>query len=111
MVAISFVFSLGLAVYERVAPDSPGPARTVERIPERTELGVRPATLYHLQQRVEKLGPEHGSFWRRLSIGWESVNVHVRPFYDLLQPITRHLPVPAQDFNRAQMPAYQDHPD
>jgi hypothetical protein len=29
---------------------------------------------------------------------WEPVNGRLRPFYDLLRPVTRHFPLPAQHF-------------
>jgi hypothetical protein len=51
-----------------------------------------------MQRRIENLGVEEGPLVRRLWRRWESVNQLLRPVYDLLQPVTRHLPLPARDF-------------
>jgi hypothetical protein len=57
-----------------------------------------PDGLPGMQQRIERLGAEEGPLVRRLWQRWESVNQLLRPLYDLLQPVTRHLPLPARDF-------------
>jgi hypothetical protein len=87
MVVLSFIFRLGIGIYEWAA----GPSIVQERA----------AALDQLRQHIEKVGPEEGPFWRRVSTGWETVNGHLQPLYDLLQPVTRHLPLPAQDFLNA----------
>jgi hypothetical protein len=57
-----------------------------------------PDGLQGMQHRIEQLGAEEGPLVRRLWRRWESVNQLLRPLYDLLQPVTRHLPLPARDF-------------
>jgi len=57
-----------------------------------------PDGLQGMQHRIEQLGAEEGPFVRRLWRRWDSVNQLLRPLYDLLQPVTRHLPLPARDF-------------
>ena len=61
-------------------------------------MAAAPAGLQGMQQRIEQLGVEEGPLARRLWRRWESVNQLLQPAYDLLQPITRHLPLPARDF-------------
>jgi hypothetical protein len=100
MLVLSFIFRLCIGIYEWAA----GPSVVQQAMggyAEPAGPGERPATLEHLRHRVEKLGPEEGPFWRRVSTGWETVNGHLQPLYDLLQPVTKHLPVPAQDFLNA----------
>jgi hypothetical protein len=36
-------------------------------------------------------------FLRRLALRWKGVNDLFQPAYDLLDPLTSHLPLPAQD--------------
>jgi hypothetical protein len=57
-----------------------------------------PDGLQGMQHRIEQLGAEEGPLVRRLWRRWESVNQLLRPVYDVLQPVTRHLPLPARDF-------------
>ena len=57
-----------------------------------------PDGLQGMQHRIEQLGAEEGPLVRRLWRRWESVNQLLKPVYDLLQPVTRHLPLPARDF-------------
>jgi hypothetical protein len=101
MMALSVVFSLCIAFYERAVANAAGPQQAVELVPEQGEPGDRPATLYHLKRRIENLGPEQGPFWRRVNAAWESVNRSVQPLYNFLQPVTKHLPLPAQNFLNA----------
>jgi hypothetical protein len=100
MVVLSFVFRLGIGIYERAA-GPPTVRQAMEGYAQPRGPAERPATLDHLRHRIEKLGPEEGPFWRRVSAGWESVNGDLQPLYDFLQPVTKHLPVPAQDFLNA----------
>ena len=97
MLVLSFVFRLGIGIYVWAAGRHVA-RQAIERYAEPAEPGAMPAPLYHLRNRIDNLGPEQGSFWRRVNAGWESVNGHLQPLYDLLQPVTQHLPVPAQDF-------------
>ena len=57
-----------------------------------------PDGLQGMQHRIEQLGAEEGPLVRRLWRRWESINQLLRPVYDLLQPVTRHLPLPVRDF-------------
>ena len=61
-------------------------------------MAAVPDGLPGMQHRIEQLGAEEGPMVRRLWRRWESVNQLLRPLYDLLQPVTRHLPLPARDF-------------
>ena len=60
-------------------------------------VAADPGGLQGMQRRIESLGAEEGPLVRRLWRRWESVNQFLRPIYDLLQPVTRHLPLPARD--------------
>ena len=57
-----------------------------------------PDGLQGMHHRIEQLGAEEGPLVRRLWRRWESVNQLLKPVYDILQPVTRHLPLPARDF-------------
>ena len=61
-------------------------------------VAAAPGGLQGMQHRIEQLGAEEGPLVRRLWRRWDSVNQLLRPLYDLLQPVTRHLPLPARDF-------------
>jgi hypothetical protein len=82
MAALSFVFRFGVLYYEHYfAPELP------------------PAPhLNELSRRVHENKSEPSSLWRRLDGQWESVNSHLQPLYTFLQPVTNHLPRPAQSF-------------
>jgi hypothetical protein len=101
MVLLSFAFQVGIALsgQEVARAEPPGPA-------QRREAGVaaaqpEPASLDELGHRVRNLEAEVGPVWRRLARDWESVNGHLGPLYRWLQPVTEHLPPPAQDFLNA----------
>jgi hypothetical protein len=100
MIALSFVFRLGISLYERAVPPA-GPPQPAEAFAETTPPEPEPSNLGHLRQRIDRLGPEEGPFWRRVHAGWQSVNRQCQPLYDFLEPVTRHLPPPAQDFLNA----------
>jgi hypothetical protein len=101
MFVLSILFSLGIGLYEGAAGAPAGPSEVAEAIPEAPPPGEEPANLERLRQRINRLGPEQGPFWRRVHASWESVNGHCAPLYALLQPITKHLPPPVQDFLNA----------
>jgi hypothetical protein len=97
MAMLSLVFSFFVGVQEGAA------AKTHPRHAAGGHAGGRPATavpdgLRGMQRRIESLGAEEGPMVRRLWRRWESVNQLLRPLYDLLQPVTRHLPLPVRDF-------------
>jgi hypothetical protein len=54
--------------------------------------------LQGMQQRIERLGADEGPAVRRLWSRWAAFNRLLGPAYDLLRPVTRHLPLPARDF-------------
>jgi hypothetical protein len=98
MVALSFVFRFGIELYAKDVAQ-PAQHRSFQRgETERTKTKSEPAGLAELESRVEDLAPEAGPFWRRLSHDWEAANSHLAPLYRRLQPVTDHLPPPAQDF-------------
>jgi len=101
MAMLSLVFSFFVGVQEganaKTHPrhaaaghaDAHAGGRTVATVPD---------GLQGMQHRIEQLGVEEGPLVRRLWRRWESVNRLLKPVYDLLQPVTRHLPLPARDF-------------
>ena len=97
MAMLSLVFSFFVGVQEgttaKAHPRHGGGAHAAGR-----SVAAAPAGLQGMQQRIEQLGVEEGPLARRLWRRWESVNRLLQPAYDLLQPITRHLPLPARDF-------------
>jgi len=97
MAMLSLVFSFFVGVQEganakthpRHAAGGHAGGRSVAAVPD---------GLPGMQHRIEQLGAEEGPMVRRLWRRWESVNQLLRPVYDLLQPVTRHLPLPVRDF-------------
>jgi len=97
MAMLSLVFSFFVGVQEgATAKAHPRHGRGVHA--GGRSVAAAPAGLQGMQQRIEQLGVEEGPSARRLWRRWESVNHLLQPAYDLLQPITRHLPLPARDF-------------
>ncbi len=101
MAMLSLVFSFFVGVQE--GANSKGHPRHAAGGHAAAHAGGRgvaavPDGLQGMQHRIEQLGAEEGPLVRRLWRRWESVNQLVRPLYDLLQPVTRHLPLPARDF-------------
>jgi hypothetical protein len=97
MAMLSLVFSFFVGVQEgATARAHPRHGRGVHA--GGRSVAAAPAGLQGMQQRIEQLGVEEGPLARRLWRRWESVNHLLQPAYDLLQPITRHLPLPARDF-------------
>jgi hypothetical protein len=97
MAMLSLVFSFFIGVQEGAT------AKAHPRHGPGVHAGGRPGAavpdgLQGMQQRIEQLGVEEGPLARRLWRRWDSVNQLLRPVYDLLQPVTRHLPLPARDF-------------
>jgi hypothetical protein len=98
MILLSYAFSWGILLYERAAQKPQRPLPAPQYFPEGELDQASPMNLPHLAHRVTNLGPAQGTFWRRLENDWDVVNRHLHPLYSLLNPVTRHLPVPAQDF-------------
>lgn len=59
---------------------------------------AEPVGLEGMQMRIEQMGMEEGPAVRRLWSRWAAVNHRLQPVYDLLRPVTRHLPLPVRDF-------------
>jgi|APCry1669188879_1035177.scaffolds.fasta_scaffold23248_2 hypothetical protein len=59
---------------------------------------AEPVGLEGMQMRIEQMGMEEGPAVRRLWSRWAAVNHRLKPVYDVLQPATRHLPLPVRDF-------------
>jgi hypothetical protein len=98
MTLLSYAFSWGIVLYER-AVQKPERARPAPQHFSEGDLDqAAPMSLPHLAHRVRNLGPEQGTFWRRLENDWDDVNRHLHPLYALFSPVTRHLPLPVQDF-------------
>jgi hypothetical protein len=97
MAMLSLVFSFFVGVHEGAVADAHGRPRSgaVSQVPAPV---AEPASIEQMQQRIETLGMEQGPLFRRLWGRWESVNRVLQPVYNVLQPVTRHLPLPAQDF-------------
>jgi hypothetical protein len=94
MAMLSLVFSFFVGVHE---------GATANRSRSRSDISARsgaaePTSLQQMQLRIETLGKEQGPLFRRLWARWESVNGLLQPVYDFLDPVTRHLPLPVQDF-------------
>jgi hypothetical protein len=97
MMLLSVVFSIGILVYEKVFPDPSGRRELLQELQERKrQEDVK--TLHDVAARVRHLEPGTGSFWRRANADWEAANQRLQPLYRALGPLTRHLPLPAQDF-------------
>jgi hypothetical protein len=99
MALLSFLFRFGLEYYERYFPPKdrvPPPAATV-----RKKLQDEPEHMHELSGRVEKMRDEGTSIWRQIDGDWDAANGHLQPLYSFLQPVTKHLPHPAQSFLNA----------
>ena len=101
MAMLSLVFSFFVGVQEganaKTHPRHAAGAHAGAHAGGRTVATV-PDGLPGMQHRIEQLGAEEGPLVRRLWRRWESVNQLLKPVYDLLQPVTRHLPLPVRDF-------------
>jgi hypothetical protein len=113
ILSLVFVFFIGMSDAANAPPPS---ARNVERRAtaaerrsrDRTAQAVNqpaanevPNSLQGLQQRARQLGERKGPVARGLRERWEVINEAFEPGYTLFQPITRYLPLPAQDFLQA----------
>jgi hypothetical protein len=97
MAMLSLVFSFFVGVHEG-ANAKTAPRHAAGRHAGGRAVAADSGGLQGMQRRIENLGVEEGPLVRRLWRRWESVNQLLRPVYDLLQPVTRHLPLPARDF-------------
>ena len=95
MALLSLVFSFFVGVDKGV--DGKVPRRITAANRRAAAAAAAPDGLPGLQQKIEKLGADEGPVLRRLLLRWKGVNDRLQPAYDLLDPVTSHLPLPLQD--------------
>ena len=95
MAVLSLVFSFFVGVEK--GADGRVPRRVAAANRRAAAAAAAPDGLPGLQQKIEKLGADEGPVLRRLLLRWKGVNDLLQPAYDLLDPVTSHLPLPAQD--------------
>jgi hypothetical protein len=95
MAVLSLVFSFFVGVEKGF--DGKVPRRVAAANRRAKAAAAAPDGLPGLQQKIEKLGRDEGPVLRRLALRWKGVNDLFQPAYDLLDPLTSHLPLPAQD--------------
>ena len=95
MAVLSLVFSFFVGVEK--GADGKVPRRVAAANRRAAAAAAAPDGLPGLQQKIEKLGRDEGPALRRLLLRWRGVNGLFQPAYDLLDPVTSHLPLPAQD--------------
>ncbi|MCU0708154.1 MAG: hypothetical protein MUF23_07680 [Pirellula sp.] len=105
MAMLSVVFSFFIGVSEGVAnsgADANRRSSATNRNSNRNQNQVAPQAppvgLPGLQQRVREIGTRKGPFINWVREGWTSINGTLEPVYNFLAPITKFLPLPAQDF-------------
>jgi len=96
MAMLSLVFSFFLGAEK--GADGKVPHRVAAANRRAAAAAASPEGLPGLQQKIEKLGRDEGPAIRRLWGRWKSVNDLFQPVYDLLDPLTSHLPLPVHDF-------------
>jgi hypothetical protein len=97
MAMLSLVFSFFVGVHAGAVGEA-RPGQGAGTYASGRPGAAAPASLQEMQWRIENLGAEQGPFVRRLWARCESVNRLLQPVYDFLEPVTRHLPLPVQDF-------------
>ncbi len=95
MAVLSLVFSFFVGVEK--GANGKVPRRVAAANRRAAAAAAAPNGLPGLQQKIEKLGHDEGPVLRRLLLRWKGVNGLLQPAYDLLDPVTSHLPLPAQD--------------
>ena len=95
MAMLSLVFSFFVGVDKGV--DAKVPRRVTAAQRRAAAAAAAPEGLPGLQQKIEKLGADEGPVLRRFWGRWKGVNDLLQPAYDLLDPVTSHLPLPVQD--------------
>jgi hypothetical protein len=99
LVVLSFVFRLGIGLYERTFPGVIRPEQAFKEVVDPYPPGREdPRDLRELADRVRRQEPGEWGFWRRLEARWDDANSSLAPLYALLNPVTRHLPLPIQGF-------------
>jgi len=97
MAMLSLVFSFFVGVHEGAIAKG-HPQHGAGSHARGRSVAAEPGGLQGMQHRIENLGAQEGPLVRRLWRRWASVNHLLQPVYDVLQPVTRHLPLPARDF-------------
>lgn len=95
MALLSLLFSFFVGVEKGV--DGKVPRRVTAAKRRAAAAAAAPEGLPGLQQKIERLGRDEGPALRRLLLRWKGINDRFQPVYDLLDPVTSHLPLPAQD--------------
>jgi hypothetical protein len=98
MLLVSFAFSLGLRYYESHVAAWPKRADTIQQIEQAEPPPDETGAVLRRAHTVRHAKGGTSSPWQRLGSNWDSFNAHLAPLYALLQPVTRHLPLPVEDF-------------
>jgi hypothetical protein len=101
MVLLSFVFRAGIDAFGGPAAPAGGTDAPDVRPPDPIDPARHPADLGEVCRRATDAAEKSDRLWPRLGRGWESVNGLLAPLYRLLEPVTRHFPVPVQDWLNA----------
>ncbi len=96
MAVLSLLFSFVIGVEK--GAEAKVPRRVAAANRRAAAAAAAPDGLPGLQQRIEALGAHEGPAIRRVWGYWKGFNERLQPAYDLLDPVTSHLPLPAQDF-------------
>jgi len=97
MAMLSLVFSFFVGVHEGATAKARPRQRAGIQANQRP-MAADPEGLQGMQVRIENLGAHEGPVIRRLFGRWVVVNQQLQPLYDMLEPVTRHLPLPVRDF-------------
>jgi hypothetical protein len=98
LIAISFAFNLGFAAYVRDVVRPELVAEQQKEVREALASHDAPRNLRQLGHRIGHLDPQQDTGWRQVEAGWRGFNAVFNPVYSWLRPVTKHLPLPAQDF-------------
>jgi hypothetical protein len=100
MLALSFIFRLGIVYYEHYMPPQ-GAQPAHARAPRGHDRNAPPGDLEEMADRAHEQKGRGETFWHNLDKNSESFNVHLAPMYAFLEPVTEHLPHPIHDFLNA----------
>jgi len=97
MAMLSLVFSFFVGVQEGATAKG-HPRQRAGMHANNRSMAANPGGLHGMQMRIENLGAEEGPLFRRLCGRWVAANKQLQPLYTMLEPVTRHLPLPIRDF-------------
>jgi len=97
MAMLSLVFSFFVGVQEGAVAKG-HPRQRAGMHANNRSMAADPGGLQGMQMRIENLGVEEGPLFRRLCGRWVAANKRLQPLYDMLEPVTSHLPLPVRDF-------------